>query len=63
MAIGLNEGMTSSDRADERFLARVELALGRALTADEAQFDAFEIRDGAGYNALEVAEELRACAM
>lgn len=58
---GMTEGMTSADRADEQFLRRVELALGRPLTDDEAQWDAWEIRD-AGYNAEEVAGELRAIA-
>lgn len=62
MALGLNESSTLTDRADERFLARVELALGRPLTADEAQWDVWEIRDGAGYDAEEVAAELLACA-
>jgi hypothetical protein len=62
MALGLNEGMTRSDFADIRFAERVERALGRPLTSDEAQWDIWEIRDGTGYNAEEVAEELRACA-
>lgn len=61
MALGLNEGMTAQDRADERFIERVTALVGRTLTDDEEE-TAFACRDQGSYSAEESAIEIITCA-
>jgi hypothetical protein len=62
MAFGLHhESSTTQDRADERFLARVQADVGRPLTSEEEEI-AFAVRDQGGYTAAEAAVEVLACA-
>lgn len=61
MAFGLDgESTIAEDQRDERFWKKVETHLGRKMTADEMQWDSLSLRDEAGMNAQEVAEELAA---
>ena len=57
---GMNESTVAEDRRDQRWWAQVERHLGRKLTADEMQWDSLSLRDEAGLDAKETAEELAA---
>lgn len=57
---GMNESTVAEDRRDQRWWTKVESHLGRKLTPHEMQWDSLSLRDEAGLNAKEAAEELAA---
>ena len=54
----VNESSIAEDRRNEGFLTSVQTQLGRKMTPQEIQWDAFALRDEAGLTVKEIAEEL-----
>lgn len=59
MALGLNESTFVEDSRYARFIARVEVSVGRKLTEDEIQWDISELH-AIGFDLEDVVESLKA---